>query len=516
MHRFRSRIATAGAGLAAVAVALFAGAPSATAAPVGYSVTADPISAAAGWLAGQFSNSAHHPAPDGDHFESVFQGTFYPSYGENADVIFGLAAAKAGATKIDTALAYLSGNADAYGDITNSDGFGPYDGSVAKLALAAIVAGADPTSFGGFDLMATLAKDECPTGSTACTPGQPANIFSSTSEFFVILAEARTGGQSAPTATALAYLSSLQCSSGGFTGGTAACGSGAADLDATSYAIMALQAVGGTAAQAEIDKAVAWLKQRQAAAGYWVSQGIPNVNSTGLAVAALQGQGADVTKARAWLLAQQVRAGVAGAGALKYAGTLSPTTTSATSPSVLATAQGLLGLVDGASLATVTAAGASAGVGVFAPRAKLSGSTVRAGATQTATANGFAPGERVRVTIHSAPVTVATVTASPIGSVQARYRVPTAVGAGSHTVTLTGLTSGLTADRALTVTVASGPSTAPGGSAGGATGEPPAGAGGVIAATGQDSRRIALMSGTGLIAVLVGGALLVVGRRREP
>lgn len=512
MHRFRSRIATAGAGLAAVAVALFAATPPASAAAMAYTVTTDPISAAAGWLAGQFSDSAHHPAPDGDHFESVFQGTFYPSYGENADVIFGLATAKAGATKIGTALSYLADNADAYGDITNSDGFGPYDGSVAKLALAAIVAGADPTSFGGFDLMATLAKDECPTGSTTCVPGQAANIFSSTSEFFVILAEARVGGQSAPTAAALAYLTSLQCSNGGFTGGTAACGSGAADLDATSYAIMALQAVGGAAAQAEIDKAAAWLEQRQAAAGYWVSQGTPNTNSTGLAAAALQGEGVDVTRARAWLHSQQVAPGAPGAGALKYAGTLRPTTTSATSPSVLATAQGLLGLVDGGSLATVTAAGASAGVAVFAPVAKLSASTARVGTTQTVTATGFAAGERVRVTIHSAAVNVATVTADPIGSVAARYRVPTSVGAGSHTVTLTGRTSGLTADRALTVIVAAAdPSTAPGGTTDG----PPVGTGGVIAATGQDSRRIALMSVTGLFAVLVGAALLVAGRRRE-
>jgi hypothetical protein len=511
MRPIRSHIATAGAGLAAVAVTVFVASPPVSAAALGYTVTSDSVSAAAGWLAGQFADDTHLPAPDGDHFDSQFGGAFFPNYGENADVIFGLAAARAGQAKIDTALGFLAANVDAYADITNSDGFGPFDGSLGKLALAAIVAGADPTDVGGSDLMAALAADECPATSTTCTPGAAANIFSGISESFVVLAEARVGGKSAPTAAALGYLASLQCASGGFTSGTSACGSGAADLDATSYAIMALHAAGGHSAQ--IADAVSWLESQQAAGGYWVSQGIPNVNSSGLAAAALQGEGADVTAARGWLRSQQAAAGTAGAGALKYGGSVDPTTTAGTSPAVLATAQGLLGLVDGASLATVTATGASDGVAVFAPAASVSSSSVRAGTRQTVTGNGFAAGERVRVTIHSSPVVVATVHADAIGSVRAAYRVPGTIAAGAHTVTLSGLVSGLSADRAITVTVAAGgtPSTPRAGS-GSTTG---ARTGGVIAATGRDGQRIALLAAGGIVAVLLGGALVVVGRRRE-
>ena len=122
------------------------------------------------------------------------------------------------------ALAYLADNVDAYSDITNSDGFGPYDGSVAKLAVAAIVAGQDPTAFGGYDLLHTLAADECAPTAKGCTPGSGANVFSSIQEAFVILAEARAGAGHAPTTQALDYFTSLQCASGGFTDKTAAAG----------------------------------------------------------------------------------------------------------------------------------------------------------------------------------------------------------------------------------------------------------------------------------------------------
>src|SRR5262245_45505333 len=99
LHR---RVATAGAGLAAAAVTVLSVIPSASARPV----TTDRVQAAAGWLATQFvgNDKVHLPTPDGNHFDQKFGNAYFPNYGENADAIFGLAAAKAGQRKINKAL----------------------------------------------------------------------------------------------------------------------------------------------------------------------------------------------------------------------------------------------------------------------------------------------------------------------------------------------------------------------------------------------------------------------------
>ena len=212
----------------------------------------------------------------------------------------------------------------------------------------------------------------------------------------MLIAEVRGGAKYgagyAPSAAAVAYLLSLQCSDGGFSNlvdpAKACQDKDTSDLDSTSYALMALQAVGGHATEAT--KAATWLASQRKAAGYWASQGIPNPNSTGLAAAALQGQGRDVSTSRTWLLGQQAKAGTAGAGALKYNGSVSPTTTSATSLSVLATAQALPALVDGGSLAVLSGTGSKSGVGVYAPAASTKTATVKPGAKQSVTAVGFA------------------------------------------------------------------------------------------------------------------------------
>jgi len=516
MQSLRTCLATVGAGLAAAAIATFALAPPAAAA--GYRVTTDPVSAAAGWLSTQFVDASHLPTPNGDHFDQKYGKDFFPNQGVNADVIFGLAAAKSAAGSIGKALQYLDTNADAYADITNADGFGPYDGAVGKLALAAIVAEDDPTDFGGANLMATLAEDECPAASTTCTPGAAANIFSSISESFVILAEARTAGKYAPSTDALAYLVSLQCDSGGFTDGVTACGSGAADLDATSYALMALSAAGGH--RPEILDAVGWLKGQQNSAGYWISQGIPNANSTGLAAAALAGEGEDVSTARTWLRSQQVGAGVPGAGAVKYDAKMTPTTTAATSPSVLATAQALVGLVEGGSLATVTARGADTAQSLFAPSATASTDSVQTGGKQSARGVGFVAGEQVEISVQSDPVTVATAKTDAAGVVSATYPIPSSVAAGNHELVLTGSTSGLSVTLDLTVTARRTAGSPAGGSSpvaagqGATGGSQPGGTGDPIAATGLDKSQVRVMTLAGALSVLVGVAFVGAGRRR--
>ena len=140
---------------------------------------------------------------------------------------------------------------------------GPYDGSVGKTAVAALVAGVDPTHFGGYNLLHALKHDQCTTASEpknnkdpdAGLPrvGAARNIYSSVSESLAILAEARGsakyGSTYAPDSAAMSYFLSLQCANGGFTADTAGGAHCASDPDSTGYAIMALQAAGQSAAR---------------------------------------------------------------------------------------------------------------------------------------------------------------------------------------------------------------------------------------------------------------------------
>lgn len=482
--------------VAPAAFAALGAAPASAAGP-------DPVQAAAGWLTTQFENASHLPAPAGDHFDNKYGTSYYPNYGENADALFGLAAAHVGAAKARVALRYLDANLDAYADPTGAQG-GPYDGSFAKVALAHEIAGTSATS-----LLTELKADECPAGSSTCTPGAPKNIFASASDAFVILAEARGGTAHAPSAAAVDYFLSLQCASGGFTSGTDPCGSGDADVDSTSYALMALQALGGHSA--EIAKAADWLTGQRAAGGYWVSQDIPNTNSTGLAAAALAGADRDVTTSRSWLRGQQVPAGQPGAGALQYGGTFEPTTTSATSLSVLATAQGLIGLEPDGSLATVSAAGSTGSAPLLNPVAAISDRTIAPGQQVRFTGAAYAAGEKVLVQLENASVTTFGNGKAGAGGVIAfSASVPSSAAAGPARVVVTGTASGLTVSLQVTVSAAAAPptDTAPGGPFPGSPfpGGPP------LANTGSTSSGLVPV---GLLAVALGALLVAVGRRQR-
>jgi hypothetical protein len=492
MNLVRAKAAGIGAltCLLVAAVALPSGASAAT--------TTDPVAAAAGWLTTQFEDGTHLPVPAGDHFDSYFAPDYFASPGMNADVVFGLAAAKAGATKSGVALDYLAASIDDYADLSGAFG-GPYDGSVAKAAVAAQVGGRSATAFGGHDLLQTLKDDECAPASMTCTPGSPTGIYSSVSASFVILAEARAGGAFSPSPEALTYFVSLQCANGGFTAGITACGAGAADVDATSYAIMALQATGG--GNTQLANAVTWLTAQRGSDGSWASD---NVNSTGLATAALAGQSVNVTTSKTWLLTQQVAAGSPGAGAFKYAGSFTPTALAAgTSTSVLATAQALTALGTDGSLATLTAAGSTATATLFAPSSAVASASVTAGAQQTVTANGFAAGETVNAVLNSAPLALAASIAGANGSVSLTFTVPPSLDPGAHTVTFTGASSGLTATTAAFTVLA-------------AAATPAAvGAGNDLADTGLNGPVAVELTVLGALAVLAGAGLVFGGKRRR-
>jgi LPXTG-motif cell wall-anchored protein len=502
---------------AAASAAVFAAGPSAAApAPA---TTTDPAAAAAGWLAQQFVGSDHKPSPSGDHFETSFGTTHSFDGGTTADAIFALAAAGAGRDKIDAAITYLAQHVTEYTSVNDTSGKpGPYDGQVAKAALAAFVAGADPATFGGHNLLQALKDDECTeqSGSTSdfsvptCpAPGAGRNIFASVSESLVILVEARAGGSYAPSPAAVDYFLSLQCPNGGFTTRTSACTDGAdASVDETGYAVAALLALGGH--EHELQRAVTWLTQHRNPKGYWVAQGGPDVDSTGLAASALDAAGVDTASSRTWLAAQQVTTGPtvgadASRGALKYQGRFDAAS------SVKATADGLLGMVRGTSLATLSAKDATPGTAVLAlAPATSKRARVAQGGAQTVTGTGFAAGERVAGVLRSAPVSIGSGTAGANGSVALTFTVPASLEPGRHTVTLTGARSGLATSASFTVTAAAPATSAPPAP----TPTTPTPTTPILADTGAHGTQTETLIGLGLL--VAGAAAAYAGRRRRP
>jgi hypothetical protein len=496
-----SRSVRVAAGLAVATVALATGASGASGtAP---RTTTDPATAAAGWLAQQLV--------DGTHLVYAFDGKTFDG-GGTADTIYALAAAKSGRSTLEAATGYLAAHVEDYVDINNTTGYGPSDGAIGKTAIAAFVAGADPTHFGGPNLLAQLKKDECTSASSSCpAAGAAANIFASISESLVLIAEARGAAldaKYAPSPAAVSYLLSLQCPNGGFTSDTSTAKGCSSDVDATGYAMMALRAL-GTQSSA-LNRAADWLISTRASNGSWSSQGAANVDSTGLAAAGLHAAGRSADSSRHWLAGQQVTTGPtlgAGAsrGALKYLGKFDAAS------SIKGTADGLLGLVPGADLATLTAAGSAAGTAVLALAApSLRHPTITAGRLQTVTGTGFSAGETVRAVTRGY---AATARADRAGSVSFSFRAPAA---GERIVTLTGRTSALATHASYRVdapaVVSTAPSTAPTTAA--PAPAPVSSAAPVLADTGRNDATIRAEILLGAACVALGGVALLLGRRQ--
>jgi hypothetical protein len=498
----RRRVGAAALALALVLADLLPGSASAAA----LSTTTDPAQAAAGWLAGRLDGGTHVT------YLGYFDG------GTTADVVFGLAAAGVGKSTTSDVLDFLQkpANADSYADLSAQFG-GPYTGSAAKAALAFLVGGRDPSTVAAGGLSLTQAmRMECTSVDVSATAthycpavGAGLGTFSSVSESFIVLTAARLGSPLEDTGAAMTWFRSLQCPNGGFTSEVPekGCASNAsADVDATAYALMALTSISSPSATdtAAATAAADWLVTSRNSDGSWTAQGVHNTDSTGLAAAALAGVGRDTDKSHTWLREQQITSGPtvgpgATRGALRYAAA------SDEHSRMKATADGLLGL-GGGTLGTLTASHSIAGTPVLAlPAPRFSG-PLRPGGTVRLTANGFQAREKVRVQIHSAPVTLATVPASSNGTVSASVVVPIALAAGTHTVTVTGQTSTLAAST--TVTVAPAAASTSSGSGSGTTSTP-------LAATGIDGRQLAIVTATALLMLLTGGALLATGRRRE-
>lgn len=156
-----------------------------------------------------------------------------------------------------------------------------------------------------------------------------------------------------------------------------------------------------------------------------------------------------------------------------------------------------------AVLLTALGFAASASAAPYANQGTVSVSTTNpsVGGTLTVGGSGFASGETVDLTLHSAVYQLGSTKADSSGSFSATVTLPSGV-SGRHEIVATGVTSGV---KAITSICIGSCSTAAG--AGGA-----GSGGGGLASTGV---AVAAIGGFGLILLIGGGMLLMAGRRRK-
>lgn len=323
-----------------------------------------------------------------DHY--VYPDSTYFDGGNTIDAIIALAGSGTGATQAAESLQYLEDNLDVY----VGSGGEAYAGPIAKTLLAVVVAGGDPTSFGGVDLVADLeALESEGRFSDASAYGDYSNTIGQSLALIALL----RAGQTVSTAS-VDVLLDQQCADGGFRGALDgdACVS---DPDATAFAAQALIAAGSTAAAEE---AVAWLAAAQADDGSLESaDGIPNANTTGVAAQAFAAAGRDAELAAAQGFLASLQYGCAAPAAVRGGLAFSASTrstTEVTDSDLRATPQATLGL-SGKSLLSATLAGAAetttglecAGTSSPTPSTTSSAPTQPA-ATETPTSGSVADG----------------------------------------------------------------------------------------------------------------------------
>jgi hypothetical protein len=303
--------------------------------------TKDPAAAAAGYLARHLQGKRH------DHYTVTFSGTVYPNYGETADAVLSMNAAKVAGAAAGRAARYLKRHVRAYAKGSPTY----YPGSLAKLMLVAVAEHADIRAFGGVDLLGKLrqaegAGDAVP-GEFQQNPGFPGGTSYVVSQALPVLALALApGAPHQPDAAAVSFLAGQQCGNGGFqstirTDTSTTCG--AEDVDSTGYAVQALLAAG---AKAAAERGLAWLRNARNADGGYGSPS--NANSTALAVEALLAGHQRADAGLRWLRGHQV--GCAGPrghrGAVKFQKTYDGSALLATSQAGAALARTPLAWID--------------------------------------------------------------------------------------------------------------------------------------------------------------------------
>lgn len=319
---------------------------------------------AAGYLAHVLADNGHwlgYPHPYQDSFDG----------GNTADAIIGLDAAKVGADEADASLDYLESNVGSYvGTAFES----AYAGPLAKVAITAETHGADPTAFGGLDLIDELDQSlgivepgrysDRPVDCGDEDPDTTCDYSNTIGQSLAIIAVGRATGE--VPEDAVQFLLDQQCDDGGFRGvlGADDCTS---DVDATAFAAQALLGAGeDDAANAALD----FLATRQQSNGGLINQdGQVNANTTAVAAQAFAAAGLaeELGAAQEFLASLQMdcsfapalRGGIAFTAA-DYAGLKStPNDVDAQDRAIRATPQSTLALAGG-SLLDVTVVGSSA------------------------------------------------------------------------------------------------------------------------------------------------------------
>ncbi|HEV2106962.1 MAG TPA: prenyltransferase/squalene oxidase repeat-containing protein [Thermomicrobiales bacterium] len=241
------------------------------ASPVASPVSGSDLERAVAYLEGQQAEDGGFPG---------FEGTSDP--GLTTDAVIALAAAReAGvdvAESIDAALAFLTEEGLAYAE-TGA-------GQRAKLILAVIAAGADPTAFAGQDLVAPLFETLPETGISG------SGLYD---RALATLAAAAVGSDQA--ATLAERFSSYQIADGSWAF-DASTEPGSGDTNTTALVVQALVAAGMGNSPA-IANALAYLGMAQAPGGGFAYQPadplVPDANSTALAIQALIAAGTDIS-----------------------------------------------------------------------------------------------------------------------------------------------------------------------------------------------------------------------------
>ncbi len=302
-------------------------------------------------------------AAGGDHY--VYPNSTFFDGGNTIDGIIALSAVGTDQAQADASMAYLSSQ---LGDYIGS--FGEvYAGPLAKSLLAVVVAGGDPTAFGGHDLIAELQALETTKGrfSDQSAYGDYSNTIG---QSLAVIALARAG--QGTNVGSVELLLSRQCADGGFSGSLDTADGCTSDPDATAFAVQALLTAGAStycngdaetlaarasaAATAGLDR----LEATQGTSGGFTSvDGAVNANTTGVAAQALTAGGRTTAAADAVAFLEGLQYSDTTTPALLGGIAFSADTRSTTVPSdsdLRATPQATLGLAGG-SLVTVVAPG---------------------------------------------------------------------------------------------------------------------------------------------------------------
>ncbi len=285
----RRAVATAAAVAVAAATAGLA-AGSAAAQPA---TNAQRAAIAAGWLARSLEGEHHN------HYVEVFQGKSYPDYGDTADGVLGMDAAHVAQHSAAKATHWLAGHIAGYTENTCGSGKPTYfPGSLGKAMVVAEAQQESVRRFGGANLVKELEAEEVPHGQPNAGLFKDPNHVRKCSGFespitqaFALIGLAHNGRRSdRPDAAAVSWLVRQQCSDGGWEGAirstpSQACTKSAEDVDATGFAVQALEAV---QARHSAGRGVHWLKSHQKHDGAFGEPPVgPNTNSTAVAVQGL-------------------------------------------------------------------------------------------------------------------------------------------------------------------------------------------------------------------------------------